>query len=114
LESPFSLSSQQLIAVPYPSLTPPVLLAQQGPTPSVTRLSANVIPFKVQANYVRVTADQVRTLITIQLMNRDLAFQDVGGGKRAGLHITGEIYRFDNRRLPGFSEDVALEFPSNT
>jgi hypothetical protein len=77
-------------------------------------LSSNRLPFKVQANYVRVTSDQVRTLITIQLMNRDLSFQDEGGGKKAKAHIQGVIYRIDNRRLPGFSQDVALEFPSNT
>jgi len=82
--------------------------------PAATRLSNNVLPFRVQANYVRVTSDQVRTLITIQFMNRDLAFQDEGGGKKAKAHIQGVIYRIDNRRLPGFSQDVALEFPSNT
>jgi len=78
------------------------------------RLSSNALPFKVQANYIRVTSEQVRTLITIQLINRDLAFRDEGGGKKARAHIAGVIYRIDNRRLPGFSEDVALEFPSNT
>jgi GWxTD domain-containing protein len=82
--------------------------------PATTRLSNNQLPFRVQANYVRVTSDQVRTLITIQFMNRDLAFQDEGGGKKAKAHIQGVIYRIDNRRVPGFSQDVALEFPSNT
>jgi len=74
----------------------------------------NRLPFKVQANYVKVTSDQIRTLITIQFTNRDLAFRNEGGGKKAEAHITGVIYRIDNRRVPGFSEDVALEFPSNT
>jgi len=82
--------------------------------PPTTRLSNNVLQFKVQANYVRVTTDEVRTLITIQFMNRDLAFQDVGGGKKAKAHIEGVIYRIDNRRLRGFSQDVELGFPSNT
>jgi len=81
------------------------------PTPQP---SSSSLPFKVQANYIRVTSDQVRTLITIQLMNRDLSFQDEGGGKKAKAHIQGVIYRIDNRRLPGFSQDVALELPSNT
>jgi GWxTD domain-containing protein len=82
--------------------------------PPTTRLSNNQLPFKVQANYVRVTTDEVRTLITIQFMNRDLAFTDEGGGKRARAHIEGVIYRIDNRRLRGFSQDVIQEFPSNT
>jgi len=82
--------------------------------PATTRLSNNQLPFRVQANYVRVTTDEVRTLITIQFMNRDLAFKDEGGGKRARAHIEGVIYRIDNRRLRGFSQDVIQEFPSNT
>jgi len=82
--------------------------------PATTRLSNNQLPFRVQANYVRVTTDEVRTLITVQLMNRDLAFKDEGGGKRARAHIEGVLYRIDNRRLRGFSHDVIQEFPSNT
>jgi mono/diheme cytochrome c family protein len=79
-----------------------------------TRSASNPLPFKVHANYVKVTSEQIRTLITIQIVNRDLAFRDEGGGKKAKAHILGVLYRIDNRRLPGFSEDVALEFPSNT
>ena len=113
LGAPFSLSAptQQAVAVPYPSLMPPALLAQQQ---APARLRVGVLPFKVQANYVRGTGDQVRTLITIQVMNRDLAFKDEGGGKKARAHIDGTVYRIDNRRLPGFSQDVMQEFPSNT
>jgi hypothetical protein len=84
-----------------------------GVSPTVP-LSNGRLPFKVQANYVRVTSEQVRTLITIQFTNRDLAFRDEGGGKKAEALIQGVIYRIDNRRLPGFSQDVTLEFPSNT
>jgi hypothetical protein len=89
-------------------------VTSQQVTPEAVPLSSNPLPFKVQANYVRVSSEQVRTLITIQFTNRDLAFQDEGVGKKAKAHIQGEIYRIDNRRLPGLSEDIALEFPSNT
>jgi cytochrome c5 len=82
--------------------------------PPSTPVSSKVLPFNVQANYIRVTSEQVRTLITLQFVNRDLDFRDEGGGKKARAHITGVIYRADNRRVPGFSEDVALEFPTNT
>jgi cytochrome c5 len=110
-----------------PQTVPPVTQAGAAPqvkysgldyndldVPPTTRLARNPLPFKVQANYVKVTSGQIRTLITIQIRNRDLAFRDEGGGKKARAHIEGAIYRIDNRRLPGLSEDVALEFPSNT
>lgn len=92
----------------------PRIIASEPNTNLTTPLSNNRLPFKVQANYVRVTSNQIRTLITIELMNRDLAFQDVYGAKRGDGHIEGTIYRIDNSRLPGFSQDVMVELPSNT
>jgi mono/diheme cytochrome c family protein len=105
--------SQAPAATAQAAAAPEVKEDDLGVSPTVP-LSNGRLPFKVQANYVRVTSEQVRTLITIQIINRDLAFLDEGGGKKARAHITGELYQIDNRRLPGFSEDVALEFPSNT
>ena len=107
--------------VAAPQTGPPVVVpADQGQNDTfdlIARYNERTrpsIPFKVQANYLRVTRDQVRTLITTQITNRDLTYVDEGGGKKASVHITGVLYRDDNRRLPGFSQDVALEFPSNT
>jgi len=79
--------------------------------PASTRLSTSVLPFKVQASYIK-AAEEVRTLINVQIMTGDLAFHDDGGAQLAQAHITGVIYRADNRRLPGFSNDVNVEFPT--
>ncbi|HLQ79397.1 MAG TPA: hypothetical protein VK210_18735, partial [Terriglobia bacterium] len=54
----------------------------------------------------------VRTLVTIQVLNKDLAFQDIGGGQQADFHINGALYRIDNRRMPGFDQDVTLQMTS--
>src|SRR6201993_1055438 len=48
-----------------------------------TRLSYNVLPFNFRADFVRVTEDTVLTPITIQLNNKDLAFQETDGIHRA-------------------------------
>lgn len=74
----------------------------------------NALPFKVQANYVRLTSEKIRTMITIQIMNRDLAFRDVGGRKRAGAHVEGTIYRIDNRRVDDFYRDLSAESNSSS
>jgi len=93
----------------------PIGTSQAVDPPQVNSVpSLSLLPFKVLASYIRVTSDEVRTLITIQFMNRDLAFQDVATGKTARAHIEGEIYRIDNRKLAGFSQDVLVEFPSNS
>lgn len=77
--------------------------------PAATRLSEKQLPFKVQTNYVKVTTDTVRTLISIQIMNRDLSFQENGGAQTATIHIKGSISRIDNRRMPGgFNHDAVL------
>jgi GWxTD domain-containing protein len=81
--------------------------------PAATRLSTNQLPFRVQANYVKLGTEEVRTLITIQLLNRDLAFQDEGGAKIAQAHVKGVIYRADNRRIPGFEQDIQVPFPTS-
>jgi hypothetical protein len=120
LQQPADIASQTV---------PPVPSSQAGDAPQVkysgidyndldvpptTRLASSPLPYKVQAYYAKAAGEQVRTIITIQIGNRDLAFRDLGGEKKADAHISGVIDRSDNRRFPGFSEDVALEFPSNT
>jgi cytochrome c5 len=113
LQQPAEIGPQSLAPAAQVAAAPEVKDDDLGVSPTVP-LSSGRLPFKVQANYVRVTSEQVRTLIAIQFMNRDLAFLDEGGGKKARAHITGVLYRIDNRRLPGFSQDVSLEFPANT
>jgi hypothetical protein len=117
-----ALLQQPVGAVPTPRPVEVKSIASQDgaaaniqlPPQVAVPLSSNPLPFKVQANYIKGSGDQVRTLITIQIINRDLAFQELRGLKRAGAHIDGVIYRNDNRALPGFSEDVMIEFPLST
>ncbi len=82
--------------------------------PAATRLSTNSLPYKVSAHYVKLTSDSVRTNITIELMTKDLAFKPESGGQVAMAHVTGVIYRADNRRMTGssFSQDINVSFAS--
>lgn len=80
--------------------------------PAATRLAGNQLPFKVKANYVKMTSDTVRALIAIQVMNRDLAFQEDNGAQTAEFHIKGQIFRSDNRRMPSFDHDAKLQYLS--
>jgi GWxTD domain-containing protein len=82
--------------------------------PAATRLSTNTLPYRVQAHYIKLTSDSVRTLITVEIMTRDLAFHPEGGGQVATAHITGVVYRSDNHRMSGssFSQDISVPFTS--
>jgi GWxTD domain-containing protein len=82
--------------------------------PASTRLSTNPLPYKVQAHYIKLTSDSVRTLITIELLTKDLAFKPENGGQVASAHVTGVVYRSDNRRMSGssFSQDINVQFAS--
>jgi len=82
--------------------------------PAATRLSTNILPYKVSAHYMKLTSDSVRTVITIELMTKDLAFKPENGGQVAMAHVTGVVYRSDNRRMSGssFSQDINVSFPS--
>jgi hypothetical protein len=98
----------------------PVLTAQDGGALEVndlvspsTKPPATGLPFKVQVSYFKQGTEEVRTLITIQLLNRDLVFQDEGEAKIAQAHVQGVIYRADNRRIPGFEQDIQVPFPTS-
>jgi GWxTD domain-containing protein len=66
-----------------------------------TKLSYNILPFSYRADFVRVTEDTVLTPITIQLANKDLAFQETDGIHRALAHVLIKVTSFTGRVAPG-------------
>jgi GWxTD domain-containing protein len=66
-----------------------------------TRLSYNVLNFDYRADFIRVTEDTVLTPITIQLANKDLAFQETDGIHRALAHVLIKITSVTGRIAPG-------------
>jgi GWxTD domain-containing protein len=72
-----------------------------------TKLSYNVLPFNYRADFVRVTEDTVLTPITIELSNKDLAFQETDGIHRALAEVLIKITSFTGRVAPnGVAEDA--------
>jgi GWxTD domain-containing protein len=78
-----------------------------------TRLSYNVLPYNYRADFIRVTEDTVLTPITIQLSNKDLAFQETDGIHRAQAHVLIKITGVTGRiAAGGVAEDsVAVDIP---
>jgi GWxTD domain-containing protein len=78
-----------------------------------TRLSYNILPFNYRTDFVRVTEDTVLTPITVQLANKDLAFQETDGIHRALGHILIKVTSITGRIAPGgtIEDSIAVDIP---
>ena len=78
-----------------------------------TKLSYNILPFSFRTDFVRVTEDTVLTPITLQLNNKDLAFQETDGIHRALGHILIKITNVTGRIAPGgtVEDSVSIDIP---
>src|SRR6202042_3949024 len=56
-----------------------------------SKISYNLMPFDVRADFVRVTSDTVLVPITIQIKNRDITFQNKDGIERGTVNIFGRV-----------------------
>src|SRR5580698_8966120 len=55
------------------------------------KITYNLMPFDVRADFVRVTSDTVLVPITIQIKNRDITFQNKDGIERGTVNIFGRV-----------------------
>src|SRR5260221_14415315 len=55
------------------------------------KISVNLMPFDVRADFVRVTGDTVLVPFTVQLKNRDITFSNKDGVQRGVVNIFGRI-----------------------
>ncbi len=77
------------------------------------KLSAQLLPFDVLPEFIRVTDQTVLTPITIQVANRDLEFQNKGGVMHAVMDIFGELTSLSGRIVSTFEDGVNLDVPEN-
>ena len=78
-----------------------------------SKLSANLLPFDVRTDFVRITDETVLTPITVQVMNRDLQFQNKEGVMHAVLDIYGQLSTISGRIATTFEDSVALDVPQD-
>ena len=76
-----------------------------------SRLSFNVLPLRVQADYVKITNNTVLTNITLQIENKDLQFQSKNGVQKATVNIFGRITTMSRRVASVFEDSVSLDSP---
>jgi GWxTD domain-containing protein len=76
-----------------------------------SRLSPDLLPFKVRTDYIKVTNDAVLTPITVQLENRDIEFQNKDGVMHAVLDVYGRITSIGGRVVDTFEQGITADVP---
>jgi hypothetical protein len=76
-----------------------------------SRITFNILPVKVQADYIKVTNSSVLTNITLQFENKDLQFQLKDGVQKAAVNIYARITTMSRRPVTWFEETVAIDVP---
>ena len=73
----------------------------------------NNLPFKVRADYIKITDSTILTTVTIEFQRRDLQFQQKDNIAKATVNIFGRITSITGRVVNTFEDPVTIEVPSN-
>ena len=76
------------------------------------KISVNLMPFDVRADFVRVTSDTVLVPVTIQIKNRDVTFVNKDGVQRGTINIFGRVTTLTGRIAQTFEDTVQMDIPA--
>src|SRR5215470_1981674 len=76
------------------------------------KISVNLMPFDVRADFVRVTSDTVLVPVTVQIKNRDVTFQNKEGVERGTVNIFGRVTTLTGRIAQTFEDTVQVDVPA--
>ena len=77
------------------------------------KISVNLMPFDVRADFVKVTGDTVLTPVTIQIKNRDITFANKEGVERGTVNIFGRVTTLSGRVAQTFEDTVQADIPAD-
>jgi GWxTD domain-containing protein len=76
-----------------------------------SHITFNILPVKVQADFIKVTNSTILTNITLQFENKDLQFQLKDGIQRAAVNIYARITTMSRRPVNWFEDTVTHDIP---
>ena len=76
-----------------------------------SHITFNLLPIKVQADFIKVTNSSVLTNVTIQMQNKDLQFQMKDTVQKAVVNIYARITTMSRRVVNVFEDTVTVESP---
>jgi GWxTD domain-containing protein len=77
-----------------------------------SRITYNLLPVKVRADFIRMTDTTVLTKVTVMLDNKDLQFQDKDGVSKAKVNMYARITSMARRVVNVWEEPVEIEVPT--
>jgi len=75
------------------------------------KITVNLMPFDVRADFVKVTSDTVLVPVTIQVKNRDITFQNKDGVMRGTVNIFGRVTTLTGKIVQTFEDTVQVDVP---
>ncbi|MBZ5704996.1 MAG: GWxTD domain-containing protein [Acidobacteriia bacterium] len=76
------------------------------------KISVNLMPFDVRADFVKVTGDTVLVPVTVQVKNRDVTFVNKDGVQRGTVNIFGRVTTLTGRIAQTFEDTVQQDIPA--
>jgi len=76
------------------------------------KISVNLMPFDVRADFVKVTGDTVLVPFTVQLKNRDITFANKDGVRRGVVNIFGRVTTLSGHIAQTFEDTVQADIPA--
>src|ERR1700678_1327261 len=76
------------------------------------KISVNLMPFDVRADFVKVTGDTVLVPFTVQLKNRDITFVNKDGVQRGVVNIFGRVTTLSGHIAQTFEDTVQADIPA--
>ena len=76
------------------------------------KISVNLMPFDVRADFVKVTGDTVLVPVTVQIKNRDITFQNKEGVQRGTVNIFGRVTTLSGHIAQTFEDTVQQDIPA--
>lgn len=76
------------------------------------KISVNLMPFEVRADFIKVTSETVLVPVTVQIKNRDITFVSKDGIQRGVVNIFGRVTTLTGRIAQTFEDPVAVDVPA--
>jgi GWxTD domain-containing protein len=78
-----------------------------------SKISAQLLPFDVRTDFLKVTDESVLTPITVQVAYRDLQFQNKDGVMHSVLDIYGQLTSLGGRNVDTHEKSMILDVPEH-
>ena len=78
-----------------------------------SKISAQLLPFDVRTDFIRVTDETVLTPVTIQVAYRDVQFQNKDGVMHGVMDIYGQLTSLGGRNVNTFERSLVLDVPEH-